>query len=243
MRLHDWTAVPVDEFPEFHSSWITHLKDALNRGVLPSQYGAVAERPTTGLGVADISTFHEVGKLVEESEGGLLVETHPPAVAEIAEPSDFVARQKRIAIRHAATKELVAIIEIVSPGNKSSVKRREQFVDKVVTALDQGIHVVVLDVTGPNAGCPNGLHYDIFQTFESEATVDESRPLLFVSYASDPGDGGFGVRSYLDRCAANDPLPQTPLFLQPDRYVTLPLQETYERTIGGLPSFIRDRLH
>jgi hypothetical protein len=38
MPVHDWTRVDVGVFHDFHSSWIAHVKAALNGGLLPAGY-------------------------------------------------------------------------------------------------------------------------------------------------------------------------------------------------------------
>ena len=44
MPVHDWTRVDAGVFHDFHSSWIIHLKEALNAGLLPGDYYAQAEQ-------------------------------------------------------------------------------------------------------------------------------------------------------------------------------------------------------
>jgi hypothetical protein len=38
MPIHDWTRVNAATFHDFHSAWITHLTEALNFGLLPSDH-------------------------------------------------------------------------------------------------------------------------------------------------------------------------------------------------------------
>ena len=45
MPVHDWTKVRPGTFHDFHGSWMTHLKETLNGGLLPSAYYALAEQP------------------------------------------------------------------------------------------------------------------------------------------------------------------------------------------------------
>jgi hypothetical protein len=45
MPVHDWTRVRPGTFHDFHGSWITHLKETLNGGLLPRGYYALAEQP------------------------------------------------------------------------------------------------------------------------------------------------------------------------------------------------------
>ena len=44
MPVHDWTRVDAGIFHDFHNAWITHLKEALNEGLLPDGYYAQAEQ-------------------------------------------------------------------------------------------------------------------------------------------------------------------------------------------------------
>ena len=43
MPLHDWTRVTPNDFHDFHLSWIAALRTALNSGLLPEGYFALAE--------------------------------------------------------------------------------------------------------------------------------------------------------------------------------------------------------
>ena len=50
MPVHDWTRVIAGTFHHFHHEWITCISRALNSGLLPSEYYAMAEQITGGLG-------------------------------------------------------------------------------------------------------------------------------------------------------------------------------------------------
>ena len=56
MPIHDWTRVDAGLFHAFHQRWISALADALNTGVLPSDYYALAEQSVGGP-VPDIRTL------------------------------------------------------------------------------------------------------------------------------------------------------------------------------------------
>src|SRR5262249_23220361 len=49
MPIHDWTRVYAGIFHDFHHEWITTIKQALNQGVLPPDYYALAEQVSGGL--------------------------------------------------------------------------------------------------------------------------------------------------------------------------------------------------
>jgi len=44
MPIHDWTTVIPGTFHHFHHDWITSISRALNSGILPSDYYAMAEQ-------------------------------------------------------------------------------------------------------------------------------------------------------------------------------------------------------
>src|ERR1700682_1039269 len=49
MPMHDWTRVNAGIFHDFHHEWISTLKRALNSGVLPPDFYALAEQVAGGL--------------------------------------------------------------------------------------------------------------------------------------------------------------------------------------------------
>src|SRR5262249_41299321 len=49
MPIHDWTRVNAGTFHDFHHEWISTLKRALNGGLLPADYYAMAEQIAGGL--------------------------------------------------------------------------------------------------------------------------------------------------------------------------------------------------
>ncbi len=56
MPVHDWTRVIAGTFHDFHHEWIMAIKRTLNSGLLPSEYYAMAEQITGGLGAGCRST-------------------------------------------------------------------------------------------------------------------------------------------------------------------------------------------
>ncbi len=50
MPIHDWSRVEAGIFHDFHHAWIEEIKRALNAGLLPSEYYAMAEQHTAAFG-------------------------------------------------------------------------------------------------------------------------------------------------------------------------------------------------
>src|SRR6185503_14558098 len=109
MPVHEWSRVSAGTFHDFHSAWITHLKEALNGGLLPEGYYALSERHA-GRSIADILTLHlqEPGTGTSQPSGG--VATAPPRVGRkmVASPNTtYRAARRTLSIRHASGHRVV----------------------------------------------------------------------------------------------------------------------------------------
>ncbi len=77
MPIHDWTRVNAGIFHHFHHRWIAALSDALNEGVLPPDYYALAEQIAGGLG-PDVITLQQPtngAPPAPEPQGGIALAT------------------------------------------------------------------------------------------------------------------------------------------------------------------------
>jgi hypothetical protein len=149
MPVHDWTRVDHGTFHDFHTRWIAHLTEALNGGLLPAGYYAMAE-----------------------------------------------------------------------------------------TALWHGIHLVLVDLIPPGPYDPQGMHAALWERFDDEPyLLPANEPLTLASYVAGPRP-----EAYLEHLAIGLPLAEMPLFLNPDRYVNLPLETTYLAAYRGTSAFWRDVL-
>src|SRR5580692_2587565 len=124
MAIHDWTRLEPGDFHDFHQCWVIAIRNALNGGLLPPDYMAMAEQ-VTGRPIPDVVTLH--AREPDGEPGGIAVETAPPTARVITkfERINYAKRADRVVIRHGRGK-VVAIIEIVSPGNKDSGNRFER---------------------------------------------------------------------------------------------------------------------
>jgi hypothetical protein len=213
--------------------------------LLPQGYYALAEQHA-GRPIADVLTLHASPADREPlplppATGGTALAEAPPATRrrQTIEPA-ALSRRRTLAIRHVSGHRLVAILEIVSPANKDRQRHVEDFAAKIVDALDVGVHVLVVDLFPSGRHDPHGMHGLIRQRLEqSEEPYDvpADQPLTLVSYAAGPR-----VEVFLEHLAAGSPLPPMPLFLRPDRYIDVPLEETYQEAYRGVPAFWRDVL-
>ncbi len=132
---------------------------------------------------------------------------------------------------------VVAIIEVVSPGNKDSVHAIRSFKAKAVEFIRHGVSLVIIDLFPPTPRDPDGIHQAIWDELVGEAFEARlsDKPLTVASY-----DAGGDTTAYVDPVAVGDPLPDAPLFLAPGWYVNIPLEATYRTSWEVTPKPIRD---
>src|SRR5262249_44783175 len=146
-----------------------------------------------------------------DSRGSLAVATAPPKVRLTAqlELESYRKRQKSLVIRHRSGDDVVALLEIVSPGNKRSINSVRTMIDKFLAALTQGIHLLVVDLQPPTKRDPEGLHGLIVSELEEgEYVAPPNKPLTAASYSA-----GEVCEAFWEPLAVGDSLPAMPLFL------------------------------
>ena len=151
MPIHDWSRVDPGVFHHFHQAWTIELIDALNGGGLPPEYFAMAEQVVSGP-IPDVVTLKRRATPPEQPQagGGVAVVDAPPLARFITSvEEDLYARKANvIAIKHRLG-HVVAVIEIVSPGDKSGLHALRSFVEKAYELLRQGINLLVVDLFPP----------------------------------------------------------------------------------------------
>lgn len=293
MPIHDWTRVDAGLFHHFHQHWIVALCDSLNSGGLPSGYDSLI------CGVA-VATASPRAQIVQQAEVDL-----------------YASRADRVTIRHRLG-DIVAVIEIVSPGNKSGRAALNTFIAKAVEFVRQGIHLLVIDLFPPSTRDPQVIHKAIWDEVQDEPlankhrllrpgeltktqsvidrsraggaapvkrgevfgvpekiesityhtmrpgtaplefqtewrsfgrrgaierpwakdepfTLPSSKPLTIASYSA-----GIVKVAYVEPVAVGDELPSMPIFLEPERYVPAPLEETYQTTWDLCPGLLKE---
>jgi hypothetical protein len=236
MPIHDWTRVDAGTFHHFHHSWIEEIARTLNRGLLPHDYYAMSEQITGNIG-PDVLTLNLPvhGSLSAESaSGGIAVADAPPKVRFHARTEvDIYARKaKAVVIRHRSGHKVIAMVEIVSPGNKSSQTELSAFVRKADQALLAGIHLLIVDLFPPTPRDPQGIHRAIWgEGREGDFALPNDKPLTCVSYVGFPC-----IEVFLEPVAVGDASPDMPLFLTQEVYVPLPLEATYQSAWEAVPA-------
>jgi len=238
MPIHDWTRVDAGIFHAFHHRWISAISDTLNEGLLLPDHYALAEQIAGGSG-PDVLTLQRPtngAARVADPPGGVAVAVAPPKVRYHLRAESDVYAAKAVAIRHASNHRVVAVVEIVSPGNKNSRHGVNSLVSKAAALLRAGIHLLLIDLFPVGPRDPQGIHKLIWDEFiNNEFALPTDKPLSVMAYI-----GGPCPEVFLEPLAVGLSLPEMPVFLDPDVYVPLPLQATYDLTWQALPSFWRD---
>lgn len=239
MPIHDWTRVTAGTWHDFHLAWIAEIRNALNGGILPESYYAQAEQIAGPLG-PDVLTLQIPDSsangspdLSSGSGGGVIVSVAPPRMRMTAETemNDYVLKRRTIVIRHASGDRIVALLEIVSPGNKAARHALRSFVEKAVEALYRGYHLLIVDLFPPTSRDPNGIHAAIWAEISDDSfELPADEPLTLAAYSAGPRK-----RAYVEPTAVGHELIDMPLFLEEDIYVNVPLESTYQAAYRGVP--------
>jgi len=164
MPIHDCSRVPSGLFHHFHQDWSIELARTLNRGLLPSNLSALVEQ-RAGVVEPDVPAIEDYAALDDretsllEANAGRVATMQAPTTRILQRSADeiYADRANRIVIRHHLGR-IVAMIEIVSPGNKDKRGAIRSSVEKTVDSIQAGVHVLIIDLFPPTVRDPKGLH-------------------------------------------------------------------------------------
>jgi hypothetical protein len=232
--VHDCTRVDAGLFYAFHQRWISALCDAFNTGGLPPEYFALPEQYMGPIpDVLALRLSEEGGDDPPGASTGLAAADAPPRTRHVQrnEADAYARKADHIAVRHRRG-HIVAVVEIVPPGNKASRNAPRTFVEKLTDLIRRGIHLLVIDLFPPGPRDPQGLHKAIWDEFvEEEFALPPDLPLSLAAY-----DAGPVQTAYVEPVAVGSVLPDMPLFLKPEFYVPAPLEATYQTTWQVFPA-------
>lgn len=241
MPIHDWTRADANVFHHFHQRWTIAICDALNAGLLPTGYSALVEQHAGGL-VPDVLALERrfsPGRS-GESGGGTIMATPPKTSLVKTAKVALAARANRVMIRHRLG-EVVCVLEIVSPGNKSGRAALRAFVDKTVEFLRQGVHLLVIDILPPTTRDPGGIHKAIWDEIDEEPfELEPDRPLTLAAYVAGDLRTGRETTAYVEFVGVGTPLPDMPAYLDSTRYVPVPLEAAYQAAWTTCPADLRE---
>jgi hypothetical protein len=235
MPMHDWTKVAAGIYHAFRHRWISAISDLLNTGLLPKEYYALPEQQAAGFG-PDVLTLQSPE--VPDTGGGegaataTMLEARPQTRFVAEADAEFYRRKKSaIVVRHVSGDRIVAMVEIVSPGNKANRHAIRAFVDKACELLEHRIHLLIVDPFPPGPRDPNGIHAAIWQEVQDEPfELPPDKPLTLVSYECD-----LTTRAFIETIAVGDALPDMALFLVANGCIKVPLETAYQTAFAFMP--------
>lgn len=239
MPMHDWSRVQAGIYHNFHILWLAAITNRLNAGMLPQGMIAMAEQIIGGP-EPDVVTLqqNDIALSANAASATMMTEALPKPKTEFVIPVDverYSAKANRVVVRHSLGK-VVAVVEVVSPGNKDSRHALRSFVEKTVDLLYDNINLLVIDPFPPGPRDPQGIHKAIWDEIADEPfELPGDRKLTLVAYQAAPIK-----TAYVEPYAVGKPIPDMPLFLRNDFYINVPLEATYMDTWHVLPQPLRD---
>jgi hypothetical protein len=234
MPMHDWSRIPSGLFHHLHQDWSVEITRTLNRGRLPTGLSALIEQ-RVGAKEPDVLSIEEYAPREPATVAGAATMERPVTrLVRSTTKQIYATRANRIVIRHRLGR-IVAVIEIVSPGNKESRAALRDFADKTIDFLRKGIHILIVDLFPPSPRDPFGIHKVIWDDItEEDFDFPEAKNRTLVSY-----DAGAEKIAYIETVGVGDVLPDMPLILTNDLHVMVPLEPTYQATWDASPEVYR----
>jgi Protein of unknown function (DUF4058) len=243
MPVHDWKPIDANVYHHFHQMWTMHICDALNEGILPEGYSALIDQRTPNVAPDVLALERRAnskgnGKLT----GGTVVAATPPKIQHVVQGKKtlLAERANRLTIHHPIG-EIVCVMEIVSPGNKSSQSALAQFVSKSIAFLEKGVHLLVVDLFPPTKRDPQGIHKAIWDEIDDEEPFElpGNQQFTLAAYVAGDSIADIPPTAYVQPIGVGDVLPDMPAYLDLDHYVPVPLEATYMRTWEKCPKDLR----
>lgn len=238
MPAHDWTRVDAGTFHDLHQAWITHLKERLNGGILPPGYYAMSEQIAAKMH-PDVLALRDPARTDRDLSKTKTLETAPKVQWRVTAKinQQYHRKVRTVVVRRLDDHEVVAFIEVVSRANKDRESNVTEIVDKIVLAVDNGVSVLLLDLLPPTKHDPQGIHGAVWNRFDDEPYLPPvGHPLTMASYLAEP----LGPEAFVQSVAVGQLLTDMPVFLTPENYVEVPVEETYMAAYRGMPEYWRN---
>lgn len=219
---------PHHHWESFHSNWATRIADGI-AAVLPPEF-QVEEHTHAGPGFEiDVATYEGVTSPGDSGAAGpaLATRAYAPPAPDAAMPAAFPDTFEVRIFNTIAGLTLVAVIELISPGNKDRPAERRAFAAKCASYLAQGISLIVVDVvTNRHAN----LHNDVMRLMEAAPELDLPAEVDLYAVAYRPVRRGEKDEIDLWRrpLALGASLPTLPLRLTGDLFIAVDFEAAYQ---------------
>ena len=146
----------------------------------------------------------------------------PDAVVPSVVPDTFEVR----ILSTDAGPQLVAAIELISPGNKDRAAEHRAFAVKCASYLYQGISLIIVDIVTSRRA---NLHNEILRVMEAADALQLAPEVSLYAVAYRPlrREGKDEIDVWRLPLALNQPLPTLPLSLRADLVIPVDFEGTY----------------
>jgi hypothetical protein len=240
MPLRDHFRPPVSgrvSWEEIHAMWPARMVLDL-RALLPRGYAAGPKIHAGSLVEIDVATFENDDaprlRSADEQGGVATVPWAPPQPTVAVETDVPDDDEYEVRVYDAERgRQLVAAIELVSPGNKDRPEKRNAFVGKCAALLRKGVAVSIVDVVTTRQF---NLYAELLQFIgQADPTLGEPVPYLYaVSCRWRPLGKRMTLQTWSHELAVGQPLPTLPLWLTETLAVPLDLEHSYEQACNDL---------
>jgi len=223
---------PQRAWESFHSLFAVTIMEYLNK-VLPRRFVAEVETHLGSQVEADVAEYEwpDVDDWSEAlgngSGGGVAVEVWSPPVATWTMPAAYPDVYEVHVRDEGDDMRLVAVLELVSPGNKDRPVTRLAFASKSAAYLQRGVGLVVVDfVTNRHSN----LHNELLPLLDldSRYTMVGDPHLYVVSFRPiQEGDASL-IDAWTFALAVGSALPSVPFCLRRFRAIPFDLEALYE---------------
>jgi hypothetical protein len=228
--LRDHFYPPLDEqtsWDIFHGQWPAMIVQRLNP-ILPRRYVA---GPHVHLGSeieVDAAAFDRDTAAPDAEEFNHAWELAEPSVAvetELLKVDDYEVRVFDT-LRH---RQLVAVVEIVSPSNKDRPESRRVFVAKCRELLRQGVSVAIVDLVTTKRF---NLYTELLELIgHADPTMNDPPSGIYAAACRwIPRGRKHVLETWSHVLRLGHPLPTLPLWLAENFHVPLELETSYEET-------------
>jgi len=143
----------------------------------------------------------------------------------------YLRKKNKVVVRHVSDDRIIALVEIISPGNKAGRNAFRDLIAKVDELIRAQVNVMLIDLLPRTRQDPRGIHAAVWETVtDDRVTVPRQPPLTLASYET-----GDVTRGYYEPVAVGQPLPEMPLFLDHGWHVPVPLEATYMAAYRTVP--------
>ena len=216
----------------FHNAWPNTIMRSLNRK-LPARYRALPEVQLGLYAAPDVATWERhlspADAMPPSGNGVATAVWTPPSAAatlDVAAPAQDVFEVR--VHEPKSGNRLVAVMELVSPGNKDRPDHRDAFVGKCAAYLQQQVCLAVVDVITERSA---NLHAQLVRTLGGRPVAPAADGALYATvYRNTKTGDRWGLDVWAYELAVGAALPTLPLWLSADECVPVELEATYTDT-------------